>query len=137
MIRTEMISLCQQKAQQQKAQEYVLHVQKQRKQKRIRKAVTGIIVAAFFITGIGLVGKQDLETIQAKEVKAMETSEQKYIVRYGIMEGKDLIVTQDGNLWELIDGPEYENGTELRVLFDSMETTDATDDVIIDITERR
>ena len=132
MIKTEMISLCQQQAQQRKAQEYSAYVQRKR---RTKKAVTGILVATFFIAAFGATGKSDLETIQAKEMKT--ESEQKYIVRYGIMESKDLIVTQDGNLWELIDGPEYENGTEVRVLFDSCETEDVTDDIIIDITERR
>ena len=134
MIKTELVSLCQQQAQQRKAQEYVLHVQRKR---RTKKAVTGILVAAFFITGFGVTGKSDLETIQAKQVIAKENeSEQKYIVRYGIMEDSETILTRDGNLWSLA-GPEFETGTEVRVLFDSCETVDVTDDIIIDITERR
>ena len=137
MLKTELISLCQQQARQRKAQEYSAYVQKQRKLNKTKKVATAILVTAFFVTAFTVTGKQDLETIQAKEVKAMETSEQKYIVRYGFMDSKGLIVTHDGNLWELIDGPEYENGTELRVLFDSNETVDVTDDIIIDITERR
>ena len=131
MIKTELVALCQEKTNQQKAIEYSNAVQRKR---RVKKAVTGILVAAFFITGFGIVGKADLETIQAKEMKT--ESEQKYIVRYGVMEDEETILTRDGNLW-LLAGPEFETGTEVRVLFDSMETIDATDDVIIDITERR
>ena len=47
------------------------------------------------------------------------------------------IVTEDGNEWTLTDAPEYENGTEVRVLFDSNETQNVTDDIIIDVTERK
>ena len=136
MIKTEFIALVQSKANQQKAIKYSVSVQRKC---RTKKAVTGILVAAFFVVSFAIVGKADLETIQAKEVKAKEKteSETKYLVRYGFMESKDLIVTHDGNFWELIDGPEYENGTEVRVLFDSCKTKDITDDIIIDITERR
>ena len=139
MIKTEFIALAQSKANQRRAEEYSVQVQKLRKQKRIRKAVTGVLVAAFFVTSFAIVGKSDLETIQAKQVEAKENteSEQKYIIRYGIMEDSETIVTEDGNQWTLIDGPEHANGTELRVLFDSNETVDVTDDIIIDITERR
>lgn len=139
MIKTELVSLCQQQAQQKKAQEYSVYVQKQRKRSKAKRVVTGILVTTFFITVFGIAGKQDVETLQAKQVEAKEItteSEQKYIVRYGTMEN-NLIGTEDGNKWSLIDGPEYKDGTEVRVLFDSRETKDAKDDAIIDITERR
>lgn len=139
MIKTDLAALVQSKANQRRAEEYSAHVKKQRKIRRIRKAVTGILVAAFFVGAFGLVGKSDLESegvVLAKEVEAKE-NQQKYIIRYGIMEDSETIVTKDGNAWSLIDGPEYENGTEVRVLFDSCETKDITDDIIIDITERR
>ena len=65
MIKTELVALCQEKTNQQKAQEYSAYVQRKR---RVKKAVTGILVAAFFITGFGIVGKSDLETLKAKEI---------------------------------------------------------------------
>ena len=65
MLKTELVALCQQQAQQRKAQEYSAHVQRKR---RTKKAVTGILVAAFFIAAIGVTGKEDLETLKAKEV---------------------------------------------------------------------
>jgi hypothetical protein len=87
--------------------------------------------ASIFVASFGLVGKNDLEVIQAKETEASQ-----YIVRYGTMETEESILTKDGNLW-LLSGPEYSTGTEVRVLFDGKGTVDVTDDVIIDITERR
>ena len=73
-----------------------------------------------------------------REMRVFKTEEQKYIVRYGITyEYGSVIVTEDGNEWTLTDAPEYENGTEVRVLFDSNETKNVTDDIIIDVTERK
>ena len=70
--------------------------------------------------------------------KTNEAEQQKYIVRYGITyDWGSTIITEDGNEWTLIDAPEYENGTEVRVLFDSNDTTLVTDDMIIDVTERK
>ena len=69
--------------------------------------------------------------------KTSEPEQQKYIVRYGITyDWGSTIITDDGNEWTLIDAPEYENGTEVRVLFDSNNTRNVTDDMIIDVTER-
>lgn len=67
-------------------------------------------------------------------------TEQEYIVRYGTTHastnGNLLITTQDGNQWELQDGPLYDDNTEVRVLFDSKGTEAAEDDTVIDITRR-
>ena len=77
-------------------------------------------------------------TSGAREMRVFQTGEQKYIVRYGITyEYGSVIVTEDGNEWTLTDAPEYENGTEVRVLFDSNKTEKVTDDIIIDVTERK
>ena len=65
MLKTELMALCQEKTNQQKAQEYSAYVQRKR---RLKKAVTGIIVAAFFIAAFGSTGKSDLETLKAKEI---------------------------------------------------------------------
>jgi hypothetical protein len=129
MLKTEFVALVQSKR---RAEEYSASVQKLRKQKCIRKAVTGILVAAFFVASFGIVGANDL---QSETVQAKETESSQHIIRYGVMETEESILTRDGNIW-LLGGPEYNAGTEVRVLFDSMETDDVTDDIIIDITER-
>jgi hypothetical protein len=78
-----------------------------------------------------------LVTTGTKGLNGFHAEEQKYIVRYGTTCNYGaVIVTEDGNEWTLIDAPEYENGTEVRVLFDSRETKNVTDDIIIDVTER-
>ena len=90
------------------------------------------------ITILGILFSVFAMTVAVTEIKATEPEEQKYIVRYGTTyERGSVIVTEDGNEWTLIDAPEYENGTEVRVLFDSNETQNITDDIIIDVTERR
>lgn len=73
------------------------------------------------------------QTVVPKEIE-----EQQYIIRFGTTyDWGSTIITEDGNEWTLIDAPEYEDGTEVRVLFDSNRTTKVTDDFIIDVTERR
>ena len=65
-------------------------------------------------------------------------TEQKYIVRYGIAyDFGTVIVTEDGNEWCIQDAPELPYGQKVRVLFDSRETVEVDDDIIIDITERK
>lgn len=63
--------------------------------------------------------------------------EQPYIVRYGTVNWnyeKMELLTEDGT-WTLEDPPEYENGTKVRILFDSKGTKKTTDDVVIDLIE--
>lgn len=70
------------------------------------------------------------------EIKS-HTEIQKYIIRYGVTyDYGATIITEDGNTWTLEDAPDYQDGTEVRVLFDSNGTNDATDDIIIDMTQR-
>ncbi len=108
----------------------------QAKRKRRIETIKGYMALAFIIVAVGLVGKMDCESeikADAKEVAA----EQRYIVRYGITEDYgSIILTEDGNEWTLINAPEYEDGTEVRVLFDSNETESVLDDIIMDVTER-
>jgi hypothetical protein len=92
---------------------------------------------------IGLLFSAFLMIAVVMEIKAynleeqQKTVEQQYIVRYGTTyDHGSTIVTEDGNEWTLIDAPEYENGTEVRVLFDSNRTQNITDDIIIDVTEK-
>jgi hypothetical protein len=81
---------------------------------------------------------QIIEEQQKTDENQQKTvEEQQYIVRYGITYNYgSTIITEDGNEWTLTDAPEYENGTEVRVLFDSNKTKIVTDDIIIDVTER-
>lgn len=64
-----------------------------------------------------------------------QTVEYNYVLRYGIW-NNGAIETFDGNCWGIInDGPEYENGTYIRVLFDGKGTANAKDDIIIDLVQ--
>jgi hypothetical protein len=72
---------------------------------------------------------------QPQTTETTNETEQQYIIRYGNING-DEIITEDGNLWLLIDPPVYNKGAEVRVLFDSKGTVEVEDDVIIDITKR-
>ena len=84
---------------------------------------------------IGLLG---ICLVAPSYVTKLKEPEQQYIVRYGTTyEHGSTIITEDGNEWTLTDAPIYENGTQVRVLFDSNKTKIVTDDIIIDITERR
>lgn len=71
------------------------------------------------------------------ETEEQEPTEQKYIVKYATpSEYTDdgiIYVDTNGDKWEVIDPPEIEG--DVRLLFDSKETKDVSDDVIIDITE--
>ena len=91
-----------------------------------------------FILLLSLVTCASLCTaMQANAKTAKEKPEvmQQYIVRYGTTyDYGSTIITEDGNEWALIDAPEYEDGTEVRVLFDSNKTKIVTDDIIIDVT---
>ena len=58
--------------------------------------------------------------------------EQKYIIRFGEIISETEIITEDGNVWLGEDLPE---DRYVRILFDSRETKNVEDDIIIDITE--
>ena len=66
MIKTEFVEICQRKTQERKANEYI---QKNNKIRKCRKAVLGVIIAAFFIASIGIVEANDLETERATSTK--------------------------------------------------------------------
>ena len=90
------------------------------------------------ITAIAIMISAFVMTSGTRGGNVCKAEEQKYIIRYGITyDYGSTIVTEDGNEWTLIDAPEYEDGTEVRVLFDSRETKKVTDDIIIDVTERK
>ena len=138
MVKTEFITMCQEKdawnRREQKAERYIAQAKRKRRLEKAKNTVLGIIGTVFFIVAFAIVGHNDYETM-AKETN---TTEQKYIARYGTTYDKGCtIVTEDGNEWTLIDAPEYEDGTEVCVLFDSRRTKKVTDDIIISVTERR
>lgn len=118
------------------------------KSKRIRRkramacvkvCLAGVMTLAVVGAGI-LCGWKLGERRDAMEVKAMETEApeiQEYIASYGIAYcWGAAIQTEDGEIWFLEDAPEFENGTEVRVLFNSNGTENVEDDIIIDVTER-
>lgn len=122
-----------------KARAYSKSVTKHNKANWGDKAIT-------VLAGFACVATLAWVVIDAFELKPLQAAnvatEQEYIVRYGTVDGYDatngdmLIATNDGNLWALADSPCYENGTKVRVLFNSNGTEIITDDVIIDITVR-
>lgn len=133
-IKTEFIKLCNQNHEklvaQRRAAEYLAHNKEKRRQKTIN------VLLAVFTVFICTLAFCIIHTDKANANVAEETK-QKYIVRYGTtFDYGSTIITHDGNIWTLIDAPEYTDGTEVRVLFDSMETPSPLDDIIIDITER-
>ena len=71
------------------------------------------------------------------ETEPTEPTEQKYIVKYATppeyTDDGIIYVDTNGDEWHVIDPPEIEG--DVRLLFDSKETKDVSDDVIIDITE--
>ena len=79
----------------------------------------------------------EIQGIPIEQTEQQKTVEQQYIVRYGVTyDYGNTIITEDGNEWTLIDAPEYEDGTEVRVLFDSNKTETAIDDIIIEVYEK-
>ena len=63
--------------------------------------------------------------------------EHQYIVRYGTTEYVEDhmdLKTTDG-IWSIEDPPEFEDGTTVRILFDSHNTKKPNDDTVIDVTE--
>lgn len=121
-----MASFCQRNH---KAREYSWNVRKQRI-KRIKGNAFRVTAVILLLTFAGIAGNFDYIA------EAHSEPEQQYIIRYGIISMNGDILTEDGNRWTLIDGPEISNGTAIRVLFDSKETVNPKDDIIIDITER-
>lgn len=125
-----------------RASAYSKSVSSKRKAKvsdKVYAALTLVLCLATFVWV--LVDAFELKPIHANTMETVTEVEQEYIVRYGYVDGfadngDMLIVTDDGNEWAIMDAPCYENGTEVRVLFNSNLTEIVTDDVIIDITVR-
>jgi hypothetical protein len=105
----------------------------------VKVGLAGVMALAVVGTGI-LCGWKLGERNDAMEVKAMETEApeiQEYIANYGVAHCYGAVIqTEDGNIWTLKDAPEFEEGTEVRVLFNSNKTETVLDDEIIDVTER-
>ena len=63
--------------------------------------------------------------------------ERQYIVRYGTTEyvGDHMDLKTTDGIWSIEDPPEFEDGTAVRILFDSNNTKNPDDDKVIDVTE--
>ena len=108
-----MASFCQRNH---KARDYSWNVRKQRI-KKIKGIAFCITALVSLLTFAGIAGNFDYVA------EAHSEPEQQYIVRYGIISmNGDCILTEDGNRWTLIDGPEISNGTAIRVLFVTLPT---------------
>ena len=70
--------------------------------------------------------------VQQAKAEQILNKEQKYIVRFGEIVSETEIITEDGNVWLGEDFPEERY---VRILFDSNETKNVKDDIIIDITD--
>ena len=126
-----------------KAQAKAKRIRRKRAMACVKASVVGVMSLAVVGTGI-LCGWKLGERNDAMEVKAMETEVttetteiQEYIASYGITHCYGAVIeTEDGHIWTLTDAPEFEEGTEVRVLFNSCGTESVEDDIIIDVTER-
>lgn len=118
---------------QQNARQYRAKVARERKIKKCKKVALGILVAAFFITGMKIVGDNDLEAFEIVEAKESET-EYTTLIRNGEILYKDLIETEEGYRWKV--DTHFSEGTEVSVLFSDNGTTNPIDDVVLNVTER-
>ena len=135
MIKTELVALCQQKANERKANEYMQKNNKRRKQVKMLKTVMYTVAIAFIIAGLGIVGSNDLESIgvNAKESE-IETVLEVTHTENGKIKYKDLIQTEEGYLWKY--DTEFPEGTEVTVDFNDNGTTNPLDDVVLDVNKR-
>ena len=118
-----------------KAQAKAKRIRRKRAMACVKASVVGVMSLAVVGTGI-LCGWKLGERNDAMEVKAMETEAteiQEYIASYGIAHcWGSVIQTEDGEILILEDAPEFEEGTEVRVLLRYYEGKY----IIVDVTER-
>ena len=81
--------------------------------------------------------KENVSLTTETETEEPQEQEQKYIVKYATpskyTDDGIIYVDTNGDEWHVIDPPEIDG--DVRLLFDSKETKDVSDDTIIDITE--
>lgn len=136
MIKTELVALCQQKESERRAAEYVARNERKRKIEKRKKVVIGMLIAAFFIGSVGIVGKNDLESegiVIAKEIES-ETKPEVTHTLQGEIFYKNVIKTEEGYLWDY--DTELPEGTKVTVFFNDNGTTSPLDDVVLDVIER-
>ena len=105
-----------------------------------RKKLMKICLTCFYaimIIGIGiLISAKTTEKMEVKAAQESVVEIQEYIIRYGTAHCYGAVIeTEDGNIWTLEDAPEFEEGSKVRVLFNSCGTETVEDDIIIDVTE--
>lgn len=135
MIRTELIALVQSKAQESKANERLARIERKIK---IKNAVIGTILTAFFIAGLGIVGNNDFESEIAMARETATEAETGVLpvthTSAGEVFYKNIIETERGYLWDYETGlPE---GTEVTVYFNDAGTETPLDDVVLEVLKR-
>ncbi len=95
--------------------------------RRVAVVVTTVMLA---VTSVAFIPKS---TVSAD----VETEVQEYIVRYGRAWnwGHEIQMNDDRSIIHIDDAPELTEGTDVRVLFNTHGTVDASDDTVIDVTE--
>lgn len=137
MIKTELVALCQQKEVERKAKEYVAKVERKRRIEKRKKAVLGIVFAAFFIVSCGVVENDYLESkgvVLAKGNKIIETDLETTHTLNGKIIYKNLIETEEGYRW--VYDTYLPEGTKVAVKFNDNGTINPIDDIVLDVTER-
>ena len=127
----ETVALCQQKARERKTNE---DIQENRRKENCKKAVSGIVATAFFITALGIVGKNDLESEGVVLAKEIETSYETETID-GVVFYKDVILCED-NYRRRYEEKQYAEGTEVVVEYYGNGTEDPSDDIVSDVRER-
>ena len=115
-----------------KAAEYSNRIRRKHEEARIKFYAGFSIVTGVLALCVAFSGNSGMEA------RAMETQKESYEVRYGTMNhSSSTIMTEDGNIWILRDSAGFEDGTKVRVLFNTCQTETLEDDIIIDITEKK
>ena len=112
MFKEELVLVCQQKAQERKANEYIEKNKKKRKQMKRKKVVIGTLIATFFLVGCKIVGDNDLESMGI--VVAQETESETTETIDGVVFYKDVILCED-NYRRRYEEKQYAEGTEVVV----------------------
>ena len=138
MFKEELVLVCQQKAQERKANEYIEKNKKKRKQMKRKKVVIGTLIATFFLVGCKIVGDNDLESmgiVVAQETES-ETSYENTETIGGTVFHKHVIVCDD-DYWRKYENNVYEGGTRVVVEYNGNGTEDPGDDIVKSVERER
>ena len=128
MVKTDLVALTQQK----RAEEYSRKVAKKR---RIKKVVTYVILATFFIAGWKIVGDNDLKAEKIVMAKETEIKTEEPILNIeGKVWHKNFVETDDGFLRPT--NTTLPEGTEVIVYYNDNGTVHPKDDHIYDVVKK-